>query len=89
MSTLGHLVFVLAFGCLAALLFGSVKGVEISALVIVKAFRVLVNYVGCNFVQKGSVVGDDEEGTGVGLKVAGEESDGGDIQHVGRFCEQC
>ena len=67
MGTLGHLVFILAFGRLAALLFGSVEGVEIGAFIIVEAFRVLVDYVGCYFVQEGSVVGDDEEGAGVGL----------------------
>lgn len=87
MGTLAHLVFILAFGRLAALFFGSVEGVEVSAFIVVEAFRVLVNYVGCYFVQKGSVVGDDEEGAGVGLEIAGEEGDGGDIQHVGRFCE--
>ena len=87
MGTLGHLVFVLAFGRLAALLFGCVEGVEVGAFIIVEAFRMLVDYVGCYFVQKGSVVGNDEEGTGVGLEVAGEEGDGGDVQHIGRFCD--
>ena len=86
MGTLGHLVFILSFGRLASLLFGCVEGVEVGAFVIVEAFGVLVDYVGCYFVQKGSVMGDDEEGTGVGLEVAGEEGDGGDVQHVGRFC---
>lgn len=88
MSTLGHLVFIFAFGRLAALFLGSVKGVEIGAFVIVKTLRVLMNYVGCYFIQEGSVVGDDEEGAGVGLEVAGEKSDGGDVQHVGRFCQK-
>ena len=87
MSTLGHLVFILAFGRLAPLFFGSVKGVEISAFVIVETLRVLVDYVRRYFIQEGSVVGDDEKGAGVRLEVAGEESDGGDVQHVGRFCE--
>ena len=87
MGTLGHLVFVLAFGRLATLFFGSVKGVKVGAFVVIEAFRVLVDYVGCHFVQEGSVVGDDEEGAGVGLQVAGQERDGRDVQHVGRFCE--
>ena len=87
MSTLGHLVFILAFGRLAALFFGSVEGVEVGAFVIIETLRVLVDYVGCYFIQEGSVVGDDEEGAGVRLEVAGEESDGGDVQHVGRFCK--
>ena len=87
MGTLGHLVFILSFGRLASLLFGCVEGVEVGAFVIVETFGVLVNYVGCYFVQKGSVMGYDEEGTGVGLEVAGEEGDGGDVQHVGRFCD--
>lgn len=87
MSTLGHLVFILAFGRLAPLFFGSVKGVEISAFVIVETLRVLVDYVRRYFIQEGSVVGDDEKGARVRLEVAGEESDGGDVQHVGRFCE--
>ena len=86
MSTLGHLVLILAFGRLAALFFGGVKGIEIGAFVVVKTLGVLVDDVGCYFVQESSVVGDDEEGAGIGLQVVGEESDGGNIQHVGRFC---
>lgn len=86
-GTLGHLVLILTFGRLATLLFGCVEGVEVGAFVIVEAFGVLVDYVGCYFVQKGSVMGDDEEGTGVRLEVAGEEGDGGDVQHVRRFCD--
>lgn len=87
MGTLGHLVFILAFGRLAALFFGGVEGVEVRAFVIVEAFRMLVNYVGCYFVQKGSVMGDDEEGAWVRLEVAGEEGNGGNVQHIGRFYE--
>ena len=79
MSTLGHLVLILAFGRLAALFFGGVKGVEIGAFVIVKTLGVLVDDVGCYFIQESSVVGDDEEGAGIGLQVVGEESDGGNI----------
>ena len=70
MGTLGHLVFVLAFGRLAALFFGGVKGIKVGAFVIIEALGVLVDYVGCHFVQEGSIVGDDEEGAGVGLQVA-------------------
>ena len=87
MGTLGHLVFILTFGRLASLLFSCVEGVEVGAFVIVEAFGVLVDDVGCYFVQKGSVMGDDEKGAGVGLEIAGEEGDGGDVQHVGRFCD--
>ena len=87
MGTLGHLVLILAFGRFATLFFGGVKGVEVGALVVIEAFGVLMNYVGCHFVQEGSVVGYDEEGAGIGLQVIREEGDGGDVQHVGRFCE--
>ena len=86
-GTLSHLVFIFALGCLAALFFGSVEGVEVGAFIIVKSFRVLMDYVGCYFIQKGSVVGDDKEGAGIGLEITGEEGDGGDVQHVGRFCK--
>ena len=79
MSTLGHLVLILAFGRLAAFFFGGVKGVEIGTFVVVKTLGVLVDDVGCYFVQESSVVGDDEEGAGIGLQVVGEESDGGNI----------
>ena len=79
MSTLGHLVLILAFGRLTAFFFGGVKGVEIGAFVIVKTLGVLMDDVGCYFIQESSVVGDDEEGAGIGLQVVRKESDGGNI----------
>ena len=82
---LGHLILVLAFRRLAAFFFRGVERVEIGALVIVQSLRVLVDYVGRYFVQKGSVVRDDEKGARVGLEVAGEKRNGGHVQHVGRF----
>ena len=87
MGSLGHLIIILALSSFTALFFGSVKGVEVGAFIIIEALRVLVNDVGCYLVQKGSIVGDDKERAWVGLEVAGEESDGGDVQHVGRFWE--
>ena len=68
-SALGHLVFVFAFGGFAALFFGGIEGSEVGAFIIVKALRVLVDYVCCYFVKEGSVVGNYEEGGRVGLKV--------------------
>ena len=70
-GALDGLVFVLADGGLAAFFFGGVEGVEVGAFVVVEALGVLVDDVGGDFVEEGSVVGDDEEGAGVGLEVGG------------------
>ena len=72
-GTLGHLVLVLALGGFAALFFGGVEGVEVGALVIVETFGVLVDDIRGDFIEEGSVMGDNEEGGGVGLQIGGEE----------------
>ena len=87
MGALGHLVLVLSFGGFAALFLCRVEGVEVGAFVVIEAFGVLVDYVCGYFVEEGSVVGDDEEGRGIGLEIGGEECNGWDIQHIGRFYE--
>lgn len=84
-GALAHLVFVLSFRGLAALFFRGVEGVEVGAFIVVESFGVLVDYICGDFVQEGSVVGDDEESRGVRLEVGGEEGDGGDVQHIGGF----
>lgn len=85
MGALGHLIFVLALGGFSPFFFGGVELVEVGAFVVVEAFGVLVDYVGCDFIEEGAIVGDDEEGAGVGLEVGGEEGYGGHVQHVGGF----
>jgi hypothetical protein len=49
-----HLFLVLAFGGLATLFFRGVEGVEVGALVVVKALGMLVDDVCGNFVEEGS-----------------------------------
>ena len=85
-GALGHLIFVFAFGGFAALFFCGIEGGEVGAFVVVEALGVLVDYVCRYFVEEGAVVGDYEEGGGVGLEVGGEEGYGGDVEHVGGFC---
>lgn len=65
MDALDHLVIVFAFGGFAALFFGGVEGVEVGAFVVVEAFGVLVDDVGSDLVEEGTVVGDNEEGARV------------------------
>lgn len=46
----------------------------------------LVNDIRGHFVQKGSIVRDDQERARIGLEVVGQKGDGRHVQHVGRFC---
>ncbi|KAI6769066.1 hypothetical protein HG531_010170 [Fusarium graminearum] len=88
MGSLYHLVLVLSLGNLLALLLGGVEGVEVGSTVVIETLRVLVDDVGGDFVEERSVVRYDEDGTGVCLKVIGQESNGWDVQHVGRFVKK-
>jgi hypothetical protein len=88
MSSLGHLVFILALGRLLTLFSGCIKSVKVGTTVVVEAFRVLMDNVCGDFVEEGSVVGNDKNSAGVTLKIIGEESNRGDVQHVGRFVEK-
>lgn len=39
-----------------------------------------------NFVEECSVVRDYQESARITLEIVRQEGDGGDVQHVGRFC---
>ncbi len=67
MSALDHLVLILALRCLAAFFLCGVEGVEVGTFVVVESFGVLMNDVCGDFIEKSTIVGDDEEGRGVGL----------------------
>ena len=82
---LDHLVLVLTLRGLTTLFFGGVERVEVGALVVVEALRMLVDNIGGDFIEERTIVRNDEEGTRVGLEVGGEEGYGGYVQHVGGF----
>ena len=48
---------------------------KICPFVVVQSFRMLMDNVGCHFVEKSSVVRDDEHGAWVCLKIIGQEGD--------------
>jgi len=84
MFSQGKLIFIFSSLVFGPFFFGGLEGCEIS-LVIVESFVVLVDNVGCHFVEEVSVVRDDEDGAGVADEVVGEVCYGWDIQHVAGF----
>lgn len=75
MRAFAHLLLVLALSSLAALFLGSVEGVEVCTFVVVQSLRVLVDDVGCDFVEESSVVGHDQDSTGIACQIVRQESD--------------
>lgn len=75
MGMLCYLVFVFFFGYFFLFFFGGIEGFEVGIMVVVEMYGVLMNDVGCYFVEEGFVVRYDKNGVGVVLKVVGKEGD--------------
>lgn len=58
---------------------------EVSTSVVIQSFGVLMDDIRSDFVQECTIVRNNQDSTGVTLKVVGKESNRRNVQHVRRF----